>query len=617
MSPEACKCEPLDKANDVYAFAMVMYELCNTKCRFPWDEEITSVHLSIESIKQYVAKGQRPKLPTEQEHGMPKRFIELMEKCWSQDPKARPVITDIVQELEDISKSECNEALQGDSSSSSSNMVAKLCDTFHIEHLSVHQGYVLEIAGEKTAEAMRKHHQIPAVTMEEIHKLVKERDASNACVFLGISTALKSIEVMEAAEVKQNDRDNLEFLKSITEGAILNLPKEINGYRELDSHYSVMEAIDVMRQAGIITSDINTCEMLPHNPSLKDDQQEYLQNAVLRLMESDQSEAAIYVCPPLAITLIKLTQSSNHGHISIVDTHSVPQELGGNGNGIILSAEYDGITKSSTCSLVCDWLKKRTFLYGIPGETRQTLINIKENKEILTDLEWGDWNDPNMDEMLILSQEMLPTNNQEVKGDTATMSGNTMNVTISEEIDEKAGPTVKEISKIEEKKTKEVEETLWRGYATQLGVTRLKPFQIEAISAFAKGKDCLIVQPTASGKSICFQVPALMNKERFVLVISPTISLMESQVKSLVDKGIDAAYIGPGPCARENFKRLMSNVGKEDFPILVYCTPEYLMGVDGKTGAARSLLKISHQLALIVIDECHMIFQRSGEFRYA
>ena len=107
-----------------------------------------------------------------------------------------------------------------------------------------------------------------------------------------------------------------------------------------------------------------------------------------------------------------------------------------------------------------------------------------------------------------------------------------------------------------------------------------------------------------------------MNKERFVLVISPTISLMESQVKSLIDKGIDAAYIGPGPCAKESFKRLMSNVGKEDFPILVYCTPEYLMGVDGKTGAARSLLKISHQLALIVIDECHMIFQRSGEFRY-
>ena len=273
-----------------------------------------------------------------------------------------------------------------------------------------------------------------------------------------------------------------------------------------------------------------------------------------------------------------------------MDTHSVPRELGGNGNGIVLSSEYNGITKGFKCSLVCDWLRKRTFLYGIPGETRQTLINITENKEILTDLEWGDWNDPNMDELLLLTEEMLPSDNQEVRRDATTMSSNTSNETTSEVINEKAGPPVKEFIEIKEKKTKEVEETLWRGYATQLGVTHLKPFQIEALSAFVKGKDCLIVQPTVSGKSICFQVPALMNKEKFVLVISPTISLMESQVKSLIDKGIDAAYIGPGPCAKESFKRLMSNGGKEDFPNLVYCTPEYLMGVDGKTGAARSLL---------------------------
>ena len=95
--------------------------------------------------------------------------------------------------------------------------------------------------------------------------------------------------------MKQNIHDILECLKSITEGAILNLPKEINGYRELDSHYSIMEAIDVMRKADILTCDINTFEMLPDNPSLKDDQQDYLQNAVLCLMESDKSEAAIYV----------------------------------------------------------------------------------------------------------------------------------------------------------------------------------------------------------------------------------------------------------------------------------------------------------------------------------
>ena len=192
---------------------------------------------------------------------------------------------------------------------------------------------------------MRKYKRIPEVTMQEINRLVKERDASKVCVFLGLSTALKAIEVMEAAEVDQNIHDTLECLKSITEGAILNLPKEINGYGDTDSHHRVMEAIDVMRKAGILTCDINAFEMLPDNPSLKDNQQEDLQNAVLSLMESDKSEAAIFVCPAFSITLIRLSKTNNQGYISILDIHSVPQELGGNGYGIVISTEHDGITK--------------------------------------------------------------------------------------------------------------------------------------------------------------------------------------------------------------------------------------------------------------------------------
>ena len=217
-------------------------------------------------------------------------------------------------------------------------IVSTLCDNFDTEHLSVHQGYVLEIARERTANATCKHKRIPEVTMKEINKLMKERDASNACMFLGLSTALKATEVVKAAKVDQNIHDTLECLKCITEGAIINLPKEINAYRNMDSYYSVMEAIDMMRKAGIITCDINASEMLPNKPSLKDDRQQELHNAVLTLMESKESEAAVYVCPPLAITLIKVSKTTNQGCISVVDTHSIPQELGGNGNGIVISS---------------------------------------------------------------------------------------------------------------------------------------------------------------------------------------------------------------------------------------------------------------------------------------
>ena len=158
---------------------------------------------------------------------------------------------------------------------------------------------------------------------------------------------------------------------------------------------------------------------------------------------------------------------------------------------------------------------------------------------------------------------MLPTNNQEVKRNAATMSCNTSNATTSEVVEEKTEPSVKEFSEIKEKKDRGGRNSMETICHT--GVTNLKPFQIEAIRTSVKRKDCLIVQPTASGKSICFQVPALMNKDKFVLVISPTTSLMESQVNSLLDKDIDATYIGPGPCAKESFKRLTSNVGKQVF----------------------------------------------------
>lgn len=323
-------------------------------------------------------------------------------------------------------------------------------------------------------------------TGNEIDKLIREKDAGNACVFLGLSISLKATEILNnATDVDQNINEILECLKSIAEGAICDLPSKINSYRNMDSCYSVTEAIDIMRQAGIITCDINASEMLLSNPSLMEDQQKELKNAVLTLMESKESEAAIYVCPPLAITLIKVSKTPNQGCICVVDTHSVPKELGGNDNGIVIIAEYDESTKRSKCSSVCEWLSKRTSLYGIPGETRQTLIKVKETADALTNFEWDEWNTSEMDEIL---KNILPKDNQElneIKKDKETMSNNLnnedtsdVNVTFNEKA---ATPEQKEVNENNETGPSDLEETLWRGYATQLGVTHLKPFQIEAI----------------------------------------------------------------------------------------------------------------------------------------
>ena len=73
------------------------------------------------------------------------------------------------------------------------------------------------------------------------------------------------------------------------------------------------------------------------------------------------------------------------------------------------------------------------------------------------------------------------------------------------------------------------------------GYSTFKPLQDEIITSVLEGNDTLALLPTGGGKSLCYQLPALL-KEGTVLVVSPLIALMEDQVKSLENKGIKAMY---------------------------------------------------------------------------